>query len=113
MRLSPALDAVLIMPKGSIQIVRDTGSIETAATWGEITGSRLNDVAEMEIHELRSPETFNRKHLEPLLALNDNRLVAKVLLLTNNQIDQLIDLPTTVFRDLAIAFSTEQLVSLS
>lgn len=110
---SGELAAVLALPEGAVQIVRDTGSIEVAAAWGKIAGSRLNDVAEMEIYESRTPETFEPEHLVPLSALDDKRLVGKVLLLENSQIDQLTVLPNTIFRDLAVAFNAEQLAWLA
>lgn len=107
------LDRVLALPEGVVTIVDDTRSIAIAARWGEIAGSRLNDVAELEIHKHRTPETIDPRHLGPLIGLRNKRLVATVLQLTNDQIDQYVDLPPTIFREMVEKFNAEHLAWLA
>lgn len=104
-----ALIKAIALPVGVAALVRDTGSIETAAAWGDIAGSRLDDLTRLEIHKVRAPETFDRAHLDPVLALRDKWQAQRVLALTNAQIDSLVSLPVPVFADLAVKFRSEQL----
>jgi hypothetical protein len=104
-----ALAEALALPSGVVTIVQDTGSLETAVAWGKLAGSRLNDVARLKIHEIRTPEEFDPEHLEGILALDNKALAAKALVLTNEQLDVLISLPLTVFNDLVTLFEAKQL----
>lgn len=104
-----ALAKAITLPVGVAALVRDTGSIETAAAWGDIAGSRLDDVVKLEIHMVRAPESFDRAHLDHVLALRDNLQTKRVLALTNEQLNQLIGLPKPVFVDLVVKFDSEQL----
>jgi hypothetical protein len=106
---SGALGKVLDLPDGVVKIVDDTTSLETAAAWGDIAGSRLNDVAKLEIHRHRAPESFDPRHLAFLISLGDKKQVARVLELTNEQIDQFVDLPPSLYRALVTNFGAVQL----
>lgn len=104
-----ALAKTIGLPVGVAALVRDTGSIETAAAWGDIAGSRLDDLVRLELHNVRAPESFDRAHLDAVLALRDQWQVQRVLALTNEQLDQLIGLPEPIFVDLAVKFGSAQL----
>lgn len=106
---SGALRKVLDLPDGVVMIVHDTASLETAAAWGDIAGSRLNDVAELEIHRHRAPEEFDPRHLAFFISLGDKRQVARMLELTNDQIDQFVVLPPAIYRALVANFGAVQL----
>ncbi|MBK8046140.1 MAG: hypothetical protein IPK16_02805 [Anaerolineales bacterium] len=103
------LQRVALLPASATTIVADSGSLQSAITWYQTVGNRLNDVVAMELHKQTAPESINLSQLDALLALGDKTAVSRLSLLDAEAQTELLRLPTEPLVQLANQLAPDQL----
>lgn len=103
------LRKIVDLPASAVTVARDSGSLEQALRWHEAVGSRLDQVAELELHKQLDPAALDMDQLDRLLALDDATAAARVTLLPREQQTALLALPTANLRTLASLLSPDDL----
>ncbi len=71
-------EAVERMAPVTMEIARDTRSLNIAFKWSALAGEALSKVALHELHRRNSPDEFTRTGLQRLLALNDGLALSRL-----------------------------------
>ncbi|MGL4650796.1 MAG: hypothetical protein ACRC1H_15415 [Caldilineaceae bacterium] len=101
-----SFDQLVALPQVALQVLRETGSVETTLQWAALAGNeRLHDVAALGIHTLASPQTLDAATLDQLVGTADVGLVQQLLLLDSATMTGLLALPPAVMRSLLAALS--------
>ena len=105
--------AITGLPPGSMEIARETRSLETALKWSAVAGASLPKVVDYEVHRRARPEDFSTAGLQRLLGLEDRLAVTRLASLTPAARTQLFELETAELRSLARVLDEVELDSLS
>ena len=101
---------LLIMPAAADAILTWRGSPETTLAWGVIlAGDDLTKVVSSELYQVIDPVALDELSLAALLAIGDNALIHKLVLLTQADLHTLLQLPTADLQKMAATATVEDL----
>lgn len=106
---SGALARLTALPADPSPIIAATGSLESAAAWGDVAGALLGDVITMELYKHLSPAEVDRWLLQRLLALGNRTVIERLALLPVDQIRTLLTVSPANLAALTSSLSPEQM----
>ena len=84
-------ERALSLPEVSYKIL-NTHSLPVMVEWGNLAGSKIKDVVDLEIYKQLSPQDLDRQLLLEILSLQNSTAVAKILLLDIGSIHKLLSI---------------------
>ncbi len=100
---------LLIMPAAADAILTWRGSPETTLAWVDLAGDDLTKVVSSELYQVIDPVALDELSLAALLAIGDNALIHKLVLLTQADLHTLLQLPTADLQKMAATATVEDL----
>jgi hypothetical protein len=104
---------VNIAPPASLQIARETRSVDNALKWTALAGNALPKVIEHELHRRTRPDSFSAATLSRILALDDKIAVSRLAALTPAARATLFELDGAELRTLSRALAETELDTLA
>jgi hypothetical protein len=101
------------LPEAAYAILAATGDFAPLLAWADVAGSRVEDVARLELYKHQTPQTWTRDRLLALLAVDDPTALANLALLDPAALDTLLGLSTEHLRTLARTLPADDLAWLA
>lgn len=105
--------AVNVVPAATMEIARDTRSVDAALKWNTLAGGQIGAVVEHGLHKRASPESYSAAALARLLALGDRQSIGRLSGLTADARSTLFALDTAELKSLSKSLSETELATLA
>jgi hypothetical protein len=105
--------AVTKLPAPSMEIARDTRSLEMGLAWTALAGPTLAKVVELGLHKRATAQDFSKASLERLLSLGDALAIVRLAGIERGARDRLLELDNAELRGLARGLAEPELETLS
>jgi hypothetical protein len=107
------MEAVTRLPAPAFDIGRETRSLATAMQWSAISGDRIQQVYDWELHRRAEPKTLTRQSLDRVLDIGDKTAAVRLAALTPPVRAALFELETAELKGLARALTEAELGALA
>lgn len=105
--------AVTRLPAPSMEVARDTRSLETAFAWTALAGPALTKVVELGLHKRAAAQDFSKTSLERLLSLGDPLAIVRLAGVERGARDRLLEIDNAELRGVARGLAEPELETLS
>ncbi len=99
----------LSLPEQAFDILRTEKSMHAVVDWADLAGAHIDDVVRLQIYKHKTPADLTRDQLLALLALDDEPVIAKLILLEPKALNQLLGLSGDTLKGLAAQLSADDL----
>ncbi len=104
---------VNVAPPATLQIARESRSVDAALQWSGLAGDALPRVIEHELHRRAKPESFTRASLARILAIDDRIAVTRLASLSPSARETLFEIGGNDLRALGRALTEGELDTLA
>ncbi len=105
--------ALLPLPDAALDLLRQTGSPQTALAWAELAGAELDRVVETELYLAADPGEFSPTTFSWLVAIEDNDIIHNLLTLEPAILEALTRLPAADVQAVAATLPSDDLAWLA
>ncbi len=105
--------AVAQLPDAAMTIARETRSLEEAIKWNALAQTDITKITDYGIYRTAKPESFTRRSLSKVLALNDRISISRLASINSEALETLLNLDQPSLKKLARGLTVEELTSLT